>query len=153
MRSPLSLWRPGRLVVVVVTAAVSRVTVGGRRVLVVAPVPSVGHAGLVGVVEVDVGGLGRLAVGGGVVVMVVMVVVVGLGHGVGSAEPAHGLLHVGVVGRGLHLQGALSGVGLVRRAPVVSVHVVDVVTEQAAVPLRGGNVSGSKVHGGLESES
>ena len=152
MRSPLSLGRPGRLVVVVVTAAVSRVTVGGRRVLVVAAVPAVGQAGLVGVVEVDVGGLGRLAVGG-VVVMVVVVVVVGLGHGVGPAQPANGLLHVGVVGRGLYLEGALGGVGLVRQAPVVSVHVVDVVTEQAAVTLRGRERSGSKVHGVFESES
>lgn len=70
---PLTLRRPG--LVVVGAAAVARVAVG-RRVLVVMMVSSVGQAGHVGVVQVDVGGLGGLAVG--VVVAVVVVVVMGV---------------------------------------------------------------------------
>ena len=122
--------------------------------LVVAVVAAVGQAGHVGVVEVDVGGLGRLPVGvavvvvvAAVVVMVVVVVVVVwvgrpvavvvLGHGTGTAQAAHRLIHVGVVGRRLHLQGPLGGIGLVaRRSATVVAHVVDMVAEEAAVALR-----------------
>lgn len=86
--------------------------------LIVAVVPTIGQAGHVGVVEVDVGGFGRLAVGVPVVVVVVVVavmvmvvvVVVRVGRAVavvvlrhGTAQSAHRLLHVGVVWRRLHL--------------------------------------------------
>lgn len=54
---PLSLGRPG---LVVVGVAKTRVTVW-RRMLVVTMVSSIGQGGHVGVVEVDVGGFGRLA--------------------------------------------------------------------------------------------
>ena len=118
--SPLSFGRATRRWLVVVgvvgAATVSRVTVGGgRSVLVVAVVvpSSVGQTGHVGIVQVDVGGLGRLAVGG--VVVVVAMVVVRVGHGIGPAETPHRLLHVGVVRRRLYLQGPLGGVGLVTR--------------------------------------
>lgn len=134
---PLTLRRPW-LDVVVVGPAQTWVPVG-RRVVVVAMVSSVGKAGYVGVVQVDVGGFGRLAVG--VVVSVVMVVVVmvvvavGVGHGVGAGQAPHRLLHVGVVRGRLHLQGALSGVGLVPvGSAVTSVH--EVVSEESAVALR-----------------
>lgn len=67
--SPLSLRRAARRWLVVVrvvgAATVSRITVGGgRSVLIVAVVvsSSVGQTGHVGVVQVDVGGLRRLAV-------------------------------------------------------------------------------------------
>lgn len=71
-------------------------------------VPPIGQAGHIGVVQVDVGGLGGLAVGVVVammvmVVVVAMVVVVGVGHGIGTRQSPHWLLHVGVMGRRLHL--------------------------------------------------
>lgn len=100
---PLTLGCPG-LVVVVVGAAMTWVAIG-RCVFVVTMVSSVGQTGHVGIVEVDVGGFGRLAVG--VVVAMVMVVVVmmvvGVGHRIGSRQASHRLLHVGVVRRRLHL--------------------------------------------------
>ena len=104
--------------------------------LIVAVVSSIGQTGHVGVVEVDVGGFGRLAVGVvvAVVMVVVVVMVVGVGHGVGSRQPSHRLLHVGVVRRRLHLQGALRCVGLVAvGSPMTTVH--EVVPEEAAVTL------------------
>lgn len=69
---PLTLGCP-RLVVVIVGAAKTWVAIG-RCMLIVTMVSSIGQTGHVGIVEVDVGGFGRLAVG--VVVSVVMVVVV-----------------------------------------------------------------------------
>lgn len=98
---PLTLRRPG---LVVVGAAVTRVAVW-RRVLIVTMVTPVGQTGNVGVVEVDVGGFGGLAVGVVVAVVVVMMVmvVVGVGHCVGPRQPSHRLLHVGIVRWGLHL--------------------------------------------------
>lgn len=117
----------------------SRVAIGRRMLVVAVVVSPVGQAGYVGVVEVDVGGLGRLAIGVmvAVVIVVVMVVVgVGVGHGVGSAQASHGLLHVDIVWGRLNLEGPLRGVGLVAiGVMVVPVHVVDVVAEQPAVTL------------------
>lgn len=143
----MSARRPG-LVIVIIGATHIAV---GRQVLIVAVVPAVGQAGHVGVVEVDVGGLGRLAVGVGMVVVVVVVavvvmvvvMVVRVGRPVavvmlrhGAAQPAHRLLHVGVVRRRLHLQRPLRGVGLVARRPdAVVTHMVDVVAKEAAVAL------------------
>lgn len=79
---PLTLGCPG---LVVVGAAKTWVAIR-RCMLIVTMVSSVGQTGHVGIVEVDVGGFGRLAVG--VVVAVVMVVVVmmvvGVGHCIGS---------------------------------------------------------------------
>lgn len=102
---PLTLRRPG---LVVVGAAAAAWVAVGRSVLVVMMVSPVGQAGHVGVVQVDVGGLGGLAVGVVVAVMVVVVVVVsvmvvGVGHGVGARQPPHRLLHVSVMGWRLHL--------------------------------------------------
>lgn len=73
--------------------------------LIVSMVSSVGQSGHVGVVEVDVCGFRRLAVGVvvAVVMAVVVVMVVGVGHCVGSRQASHRLLHVGVVRRRLHL--------------------------------------------------
>lgn len=104
--------------------------------IVVAVVTSVGQTGHVGVVEVDVCRFRRLVVGVvvSVVMMVVVAMVVGLGHGVGSRQASHRLLHVGVVRRGLHLQGSLRGVGLVAvRARMAAVH--EVVPKESAVAL------------------
>ena len=164
-RLPLTLGGAWLLVLVVGAVAagggpaVARVAVGrrgGGGVVVVAALllvvvvaaaaaaAAVGQRGGVGIVQVDVGGLGRLAVGVVVVVVVavvvvvvrVVVVVVGVRHGVGAAQAARRLLlHVGVVRRRLHLQGPLRGVGLVLlRAAVAAVH--HVVAEQAAVALQ-----------------
>lgn len=78
---PLTLGGLG-LLVVVVGAAETWVAVGWCM-LIVPMVSSVRQAGHVGVVEVDVGGFWRFAVG--VVVAVVMVVMlVGVGHCVSS---------------------------------------------------------------------
>lgn len=131
---PLTLGCP-RLVVVVVGAASTRVAVG-RCVFIVVMVSSIGNTGHVGVVEVDVGGFGRLAVGVvmAVVMVVVVVMVVGLGHCVCPGQAAHRLLHVDVVRRRLHLERPLCGVCLVSAGPPVApVH--EVVAEEAAVTL------------------
>lgn len=103
---------------------------------IVAMVSSVGQTGHVGIVEVDVGGFGRLAVR--IVVAVVMVVVVmmvvGVGHCVGSRQAPHRLLHVGVVRRRLHLQRSLCGVGLMAvGSPMTTIH--EMVTEESAITL------------------
>lgn len=133
-----SVWVPLRgavLFIVVAGAAVSWVAIG-RRVLIVAVMPPVGQTRHVGVVEVDVGGLGGLAVGVvvAVAVAVVVVMVVGVGHGVGSRQPSHRLLHVSVVRWRLHLQGSLRGVGLlVVGAPVTAVH--EVITKESPIAL------------------
>lgn len=76
-----------------------------RCVLIVTMVTSIGQTGNVGIVEVDVGRFGGLAVGVVVAVVVVMMVmmVVGVGHCIGPRQPAHRLLHVGIVRWGLHL--------------------------------------------------
>lgn len=130
---PLSLGRPGPIVVGVTKTWVPV----WRRVLIVTMVSSVGQRGYVGVVEVDVRGLGRLAVGvvvAAVVVMVVVMVVV-VGHRIGSRQAAHRLLHVGVVRRRLHLQRSLSSVGLVAVGPAMpAVH--EMVGEEPAIALR-----------------
>lgn len=98
---PLTLGCPG---LVVVGAAKTWVAIR-RCMLIVTMVSSVGQTGHVGIVEVDVGGFGRLAVG--VVVAVVMVVVVmmvvGVGHCIGSRKASHRLLHMGIVRWRLHL--------------------------------------------------
>lgn len=104
--------------------------------IVVAMVSSVRKAGHVSIVQVDVGGFGGFAVG--VVVSVVMVVVVmavvGMGHCVGPGQAPHRLLHVSIVGGRLHLQGALSGVGLMAvGSAVTSVH--EVVSEESPIAL------------------
>lgn len=127
--SPLSVWCLGLLVL-------PRAIAIGWHMLVV---DSIGHGGDVGIVQVDVSGLGRLAVGVVVVMMVVvvmvsMVVVAVLSHGVGTVQPAHGLLHVGIVRWRVDLQGPLRGISLVP-AVRVAVHVAHVVAEDTAIPL------------------
>lgn len=57
-----------------------------------------------------------------VMMMVVVTMMVLLCHGIGAAQTPHGLIHVGVMWRWLHLQGALCGVCLVARAPPVGLH-------------------------------
>jgi len=104
---------------------------------VVAMVSSIGKTGHVGVVEVDVGGFGRLSVGVvvAVVMVVVVMVVVGMGHCVSSRQAPHWLLHVSVMGWRLHLQRALGGIGLMPiGSPMTAVH--EVVTKKSAVTLR-----------------
>lgn len=103
---------------------------------IIAVVSSVGQTGHIGIVEVDVGGFGRLAIGVVVAVVMVMVVmmVARVGHRVCPRQTSHRLLHVGVVRRRLHLQRALRGVGLVAVGPpVTTIH--KMVTEESAVPL------------------
>ena len=124
----MSLGGPG-LVVVGVTKTWVPVW---RRVLIVAVVSSIGQRGYVGVVKVDVCGLGRLAVGVLVAAVVVMVVVVR--HRIGSRQAAHRLLHVGVVRRRLHLQRSLSRVGLVAVGPAMAA-VHEMVGEEPAIAL------------------
>lgn len=104
---------------------------------VVAMVSSVGQTGHVGIVEVYVGRFGRLSVG--VVVAVVMVVVVvmmvvGMGHCIGSRQASYWLLHVGVVRWRLHLQRALSGIGLMPiGSPMTTIH--EMVTKESTITL------------------
>lgn len=86
---------------------------------------SVGQTGHVGVVQVDVGGFRRFAVGVVVAVMMVVMVmtVVGVSHCISSRKTPHWLLHVSIMRRGLHLQGALCGVGLMAvGSPMAAVH-------------------------------
>ncbi len=131
---PLTLWCAG-LVVVVVGAAQTWVAVG-RCVFIVTMVSSIGQTGHVGVVEVDVGGFGRLAVGVvvAVVMVVVVVMVVGVGHCVGSRQASHRLLHMGVVRWRLHLQRSLSCVGLMPvGSSMATVH--EMITEESTVTL------------------
>jgi len=104
---------------------------------IVTMVSSVGQTGSVGVVEVDVGGFGRLSVGVvvAVVMVVVVVMVVGVGHCVGSSQASHRLLHMGVVRWRLHLQRSLCCVGLVAvGSAMATVH--EMVTEESTVTLR-----------------
>lgn len=71
-----------------------------------------------------------------VMMMVVVTMMVLLCHGIGAAQTPHGLIHVGVMWRWLHLQGALCGVCLVARAPPgVSIYVIDVVAKESSISL------------------
>lgn len=78
---PLTLGGPG----LVVVGAVKTWVAIRRCMLIVTMVSSVGQTGHVGIVQVDVGGFRRFAIGVVVaVVMVVVMMVVGVGHCVGS---------------------------------------------------------------------
>lgn len=131
---PLTL-RGSGLFIVVVGPAMTWVSIG-RCVLIVVMVSSVGQTGHVSIVEVDVGGFGRLAVGVvvAVVVMVVVMMVVGVGHGIGSRQASHRLLHVSIVRWWLHLQRPLRSVGLmVVGPPMTTVH--EMITKESAIAL------------------
>ncbi len=70
------------------------------------------------------------------IMVVVVTMMVLLRHGIGTAQTPHGLFHVGVMWRRLHLQGALCGVCLVAGAPPgVSIYVIDVVAKESSISL------------------
>ncbi len=69
-------------------------------------------------------------------VMMVVAMMVLLRHGIGAAQTPHGLFHVGIMWRRLHLQGALCGICLVAGAPPrVSIYVIDVVAKESSISL------------------